>query len=62
MLEFADERSSAVKLQLAKNTLTVSAFAAETHEVLPLSYTAADVTIGFNGHFIVEFLKAMPLL
>jgi DNA polymerase-3 subunit beta len=62
VLEFADERSSAVKLQLAKNTLTVSASAAdkgESHEVLPLSYTAADVTIGFNGHFIVEFLKAI---
>jgi len=62
VLEFADERSSAVKLQLSKNTLTVSASAAdkgESHEVLPLSYTAADVTIGFNGHFIVEFLKAI---
>jgi DNA polymerase-3 subunit beta len=62
VLEFADERSSAVKLQLAKNTLTVSASAAdkgESHEVLPLSYTAADVTIGFNGHFIVDFLKAI---
>lgn len=27
--------------------------------MLPLSYTAADVTIGFNGHFIVEFLKTI---
>jgi DNA polymerase-3 subunit beta len=62
VLEFSDERSSAVKLHLDKNTLTVSASAAdrgESQEVLPLSYTAAAVTIGFNGHFIVEFLKTI---
>jgi DNA polymerase-3 subunit beta len=53
VLEFSDERSSAVKLHLDKNTLTVSASAAdrgESQEVLPLSYTAEAVTIGFNGH------------
>jgi DNA polymerase-3 subunit beta len=62
VLEFSDERSSAVKLHLDKNTLTVSASAAdrgESQEVLPLTYTAEAVTIGFNGHFLVEFLKTI---
>jgi DNA polymerase-3 subunit beta len=62
VLQFSDERSSGVKLHLDKNTLTVSASApdrGESQEVLPLSYTAAAVTIGFNGHFIVEFLKTI---
>jgi DNA polymerase-3 subunit beta len=62
ILEFSDERSSAVKLHLDKNTLTVSASAAdrgESEEILPLSYTADAVTIGFNGHFLVEFLKTI---
>jgi DNA polymerase-3 subunit beta len=61
-LEFSDEKSSAVKLHLEKNSLTVSASATdrgESQEVLPLSYTAAPATIGFNGHFIVEFLKTI---
>jgi DNA polymerase III subunit beta len=62
VLEFSDEKSSAVKLHLEKNSLTVSASAmdrGESQEVLPLSYTAAAATIGFNGHFIVEFLKTI---
>jgi DNA polymerase-3 subunit beta len=62
VLQFSDERSSGVKLHLDKNALTVSASApdrGESQEVLPLSYTAAAVTIGFNGHFIVEFLKTI---
>jgi DNA polymerase-3 subunit beta len=62
VLQFSDERSSGVKLHLDKNTLTLSASApdrGESQEVLPLSYTAAAVTIGFNGHFIVEFLKTI---
>lgn len=62
VLEFSDEKSSGVKLQLDKNSLTVSASAperGESQEVLPLSYTAEAATIGFNGHFIVEFLKTI---
>jgi DNA polymerase-3 subunit beta len=62
VLEFSDEKSSAVKLHFEKNSLTVSASApdrGESQEVLPLSYTAAAATIGFNGHFIVEFLKTI---
>jgi len=62
VLEFSDEKSSAVKLVLGNNSLTVSASAAdkgESNEVLPLDYKAEPVSIGFNGHFIVEFLKTI---
>jgi DNA polymerase-3 subunit beta len=62
VLEFADERSNAVKLHLADNMLTVSASMAnrgESHESLPLSYSSAPVTIGFNGAFLIEFIKTI---
>lgn len=62
VLEFSDARSSAVKFRLDNNSLTVSASAAdsgESQEALPLSYTADAVTIGFNGHYIVDFLKTI---
>jgi DNA polymerase-3 subunit beta len=62
VLEFSDEKSNAVKLVLDKNALTVSASATdkgESHEVLPLSYKADALSIGFNGHFLVEFLKTI---
>lgn len=61
-LEFADERSSAVKLHLADNVLTVSASVAdrgESQESLPLSYNASPVTIGFNGSYLVDFIKTV---
>ncbi len=62
VLQFSDEKSSAVKLHLGKNTLTVSASApasGESQEALPTSYTGEAMTIGFNGHYIVEFLKTI---
>lgn len=62
VLQFSDERSSAVKLHFDKNMLTLSASAAnsgESEESLPVSYTATAITIGFNGHYLTEFLKTV---
>lgn len=62
VIKFADERSNAVKFHLANNMLTVSASSAncgESQESLPLSYTSTPVTIGFNGIFLIEFIKAI---
>lgn len=62
VLEFADERSNAVKLRLAENMLTISASVpdrGESHETLPLSYDFPAITMGFNGSFLVEFLKTI---
>jgi DNA polymerase-3 subunit beta len=62
VLQFADERSNAVKLHLADNLLTLSASMAnhgESQDSLPLSYNATPVTIGFNGAFLIEFIKTI---
>ena len=61
-LEFADERSSAVKLHFAENMLTVSASVAdrgESQESLPVSYNSPPMTIGFNGTYLVDFIKTV---
>lgn len=62
VLEFADERTSGVKLHLAENALTISSSAperGESEETLPVNYSFPPVTIGFNGTFLVEFLKTI---
>ena len=62
VLEFADERSSGVRFHLAENSLIISSSSAdrgESEETLPVSYTLPPVTIGFNGRFLVEFLKTI---
>jgi DNA polymerase-3 subunit beta len=62
VLQFADERSNAVKLHLADNLLTLSASMAnhgESQDSLPLSYNSTPVTIGFNGAFLIEFIKTI---
>lgn len=62
VLEFSDERSNGVKLHLEANTLTISSSApdrGESEETLAVSYSAAPVTIGFNGNYLVEFLRTV---
>lgn len=44
--------------------LTVSASVAdrgESQESLPLSYSASPVTIGFNGSYLVDFIKTVGI-
>jgi len=62
VLEFSDERSNGVKFHLANNTLRISSSApdrGESEETLPVSYSAEPITIGFNGNYLVEFLRTM---
>ncbi len=62
VLEFADERSNGIRLHLEENTLTISSSApdrGESEETLAVSYSAEPITIGFNGHYLVEFLKTV---
>ena len=62
VLEFSDARSNGVKLQLAENTLKISSSApelGESEETLAVSYAQEPVTIGFNGNYLVEFLKTI---
>lgn len=62
VLEFSDERSNGVKFHLADNTLKISSSApdrGESEETLPVSYSADPITIGFNGNYLVEFLRTI---
>lgn len=62
VLEFSDERTNGIKLHLESNTLTISSSAAdrgESEETLAVSYSSEPITIGFNGHYLVEFLRAI---
>jgi len=59
--QFADERSSAIRLRLDKNEVKVSATSAETGESedsIETKYDADPLTIGFNSQYLLEFLKA----
>ena len=60
VLEFSDQRTNGVKLHLEANTLTISSKATdsgESEETLAVSYSSEPVTIGFNGNYLVEFLR-----
>jgi len=62
VLEFADARSNGVKIRLAENTLTISSSTpelGESEETLAVSYSNEPITIGFNGSYLVEFLRTI---
>ncbi|GGG86830.1 DNA polymerase III subunit beta [Edaphobacter dinghuensis] len=62
VLEFSDARSNGVKLHLEANTLRISSSApdrGESEETLAVSYSADPVTIGFNGNYLVDFLRTV---
>jgi DNA polymerase-3 subunit beta len=58
--QFADERSSAIRMKVEKNELKVSSSNTETGESedsIETSYTGDAVTIGFNSQYLLDFLK-----
>ena len=62
VLEFSDERSKKVTLELADNALRIRSSSpdrGESEEILDVSYAAKPVTIGFNGTYLVEFLRTI---
>jgi DNA polymerase-3 subunit beta len=62
VLEFAEERSSGVKMHLSANAMTISASSkdcGESEDTLPVIYAFPPVTIAFNGNYLVEFLKTI---
>lgn len=62
VLEFADTRSNGVRLHLAENTLTISSSTpelGESEETLAVSYSSEPLTVGFNGSYLVEFLRTI---
>ena len=60
--QFADERSHAVKLQLATGELKVSSSSSESgesEETLEAQYEGDAVQVGFNSQYLLDFLAAM---
>lgn len=61
--QFADERSRAIKLRFSDNEATVHSSlseSGESEESLPVEYTGPTVEIGFNAHYLLDFLRAVP--
>ncbi|HNY41664.1 MAG TPA: DNA polymerase III subunit beta [Bryobacteraceae bacterium] len=61
--QFADERTRAIKIQLADNEAKVHSSLSETgesEESLGVDYIGPTVEIGFNAQYLLEFLRAVP--
>ena len=59
--QFADERSGAIRMKLDKNEIKISSSSTETGEsedTIEINYAADPLTIGFNSHYLLDFLKA----
>ncbi len=60
--QFADERSRAIRLQILKGELKVHSSISETgesEETIPVDYDGPDVEIGFNAHYMLDFLRSV---
>lgn len=60
--QFADERSRAVRIQMAESEMKVLANlaeAGESEETLPLAWDGPGLEIGFNAQYILDFLRVV---
>jgi len=60
--QFADERSRAIRLRVADGELKVYSSISETgesEESIPVDYSGAPVEIGFNAHYLLDFLRSV---
>jgi DNA polymerase-3 subunit beta len=60
--QFADERSNAIRMRVAKNELKISSSNTETGESedsLETAYAGDEIVIGFNSQYLLEFLKVV---
>jgi DNA polymerase-3 subunit beta len=58
--QFADERSGAVRLKLEKNELKISSSlteSGESEDSIEIRYDSDPIVIGFNSHYLIDFLK-----
>jgi len=59
--QFSDERSHAVRMKIESGEMKVYSSLSdtgETEESLPVDYSGAAVEIGFNAHYVLDFLRA----
>ncbi len=61
--QFADERSRAIRLQINAGEAKVYSSISETgesEESMPVDYDGAQVEIGFNAQYMLDFMRAIP--
>ena len=59
--QFSDDRSHAVRMKIAPGELTIHSTLADTgesEETMASAYDGPEVDIGFNAHYMLEFLRA----
>jgi DNA polymerase-3 subunit beta len=57
----ADQRSHAVKMALSKDGVEISSSSpeyGEAKETIEMEWKGADISIGFNAQYLLEFLAA----
>jgi DNA polymerase-3 subunit beta len=57
--QFADDRSRAIRLELAPEELKLTASgseAGESEESIPIEYSGAKVKVGFNSQYLLDFM------
>jgi DNA polymerase-3 subunit beta len=60
--QFADERSNAIRMRIAKHELKISSSNTETGESedsLETAYAGDEIVIGFNSQYLLDFLKVI---
>jgi DNA polymerase-3 subunit beta len=60
--QFSDERSNAIRLRFEKNELKLycsTAEAGESEDLIPINYAGEPVVMGFNSHYLLDFLKVV---
>ncbi len=60
--QFSDERSRAIRIQIAKGELKVHSSISETgesEETIPVEYSGPDIEIGFNAQYLLDFLRSV---
>ncbi len=58
--QFADDRSRAVRFELTDGELKLAASgsdAGESEESIPVEYTGKKIKVGFNAHYMLDFLN-----
>src|SRR5581483_7877529 len=61
--QFADERSRAIRVQFTNGEVRVfssSVEMGESEESVSSQYLGPDLEIGFNAHYLLDFLRAIP--
>lgn len=60
--QFSDERSRAIRLQILAGEVKVHSSVSETgesEESIPIEHSGAEVEIGFNAQYLLDFLRAV---